>query len=362
MVGGIKPDHLNQDFAAFCKLKAQTRADLFEEAAASLKTVGQSVEKDFWVCRVIDALFHGLPNRPKLFFRGGTSLSKGFNLINRFSEDIDLTISPFGLGRPGTIKAEDDPTRVDASPSKIKKNIKKVSELAQAHVKKNVVARLQSLLPDCEVRLIEDPKDQKGSEIEIEYQLVLPKRGTPWVLVETGIRLGREPDEDITIEPYCQSSIAANGLDLNLKTSPVTMISPVRTMWEKCMLMHQINNKTHKSVQNDNFNKLSRHYYDVSRIANSKMGKDALSDLALMERIRNLATLSGHLTAGQLDAAEPGKIKLAPPADLRAKLEKDYADMAGMMFGKPPGFKDVCAALTDYEARLKEAAKLAAAA
>ena len=202
-----RPDSLNPDFTQFCKLKPQTRADPFEQAAESLQTLGQSVEKDFWVCRVIDALFHGLPDRPKLFFRGGTSLSKGFDLIRRFSEDIDLTISPFGLGRPGTVTSERDPSRLDASQSRIQKNIDFVAPLAQAHVKRHVVPRLQSLLPDCKVSLIEEPTDKRGSEIEVQYDLVLPKRGSPWITIETGIRLGREPATRAQIEPYCQSAV-----------------------------------------------------------------------------------------------------------------------------------------------------------
>ena len=301
-----RPDSLNPDFAQFCKLKPQTRADLFEQAAELLQTVGQSVEKDFWVCRVIDALFHGLPNGPKLFFRGGTSLSKGFELIRRFSEDVDLTISPFGLGRPGTVSSERDPSRLDASQPRIQKNIDFVAPLAQAHVKRLLVPRLQSLLPDCKVRLIEEPTDQRGSEIEVQYDLVLPKRGSPWITVETGIRLGREPATEVPIEPYCQSAIAANGLNLQLETSPVAMISPARTLWEKCLIMHQINKKTHRAIQRDDFNKLSRHYYDVAKIAGADIGAAAL---------RNYRCLNGRANMRPVRSSECRPARLGSPAN-----------------------------------------------
>ena len=326
-----------------------------------MQTVGQSVEKDFWVCRVIDALFHGLPSRPKLFFRGGTSLSKGFDLIKRFSEDIDLTISPLGLGRPGTVTIERDPSRLDASPSRIQKNIDFVAPLAQSHVEKLLVPRLQSLLPDCKVRLVQ-ALDQRGSEIEVQYDLVLPKRGSPWVTVETGIRLGREPATEVAIEPYCQSAIGANCLKLQLATSPVAMISPARTLWEKCLILHQINKKTHRKIERDDFNKLSRHYYDVAKIADAKIGADALTDLPLLERARQHAVRSGRLNVGQLDLAVPETISLSPPDDLLRKLEADYKAMEGMMFGKPPTFKEICAELEKFERRLKSAAAPPAAA
>ena len=120
--------------------------------------------------------------------------------------------------------------------------------------------------------------------------------------------------------------------------------------------MHQINKKTHRAIQRDDFNKLSRHYYDVAKIASADIGADALTDLLLLERTRQHAVLSGRLNAGQLDLAVPDTISLAPPGDLIRKLEADYKAMEGMMFGKPPTFKEVCYELEKFEGRLRLAA------
>ena len=77
------------------------RRDLFLGAATRLGTAVQNVEKDFWVGWVLDALFNGLePGGPRLLFKGGTSLSKAFGLISRFSEDIDITVFRQDLGQP----------------------------------------------------------------------------------------------------------------------------------------------------------------------------------------------------------------------------------------------------------------------
>ena len=77
----------------------------FDTTALRLGTASQNIEKDFWVCWTLDALFNGLKEGgPRLLFKGGTSLSKGFGLINRFSEDIDVTVFRNDIGEPATIE------------------------------------------------------------------------------------------------------------------------------------------------------------------------------------------------------------------------------------------------------------------
>jgi predicted nucleotidyltransferase component of viral defense system len=80
----------------------------FDTTALRLGTVSQNIEKDFWVCWTLDALFNGLKEGgPRLLFKGGASLSKGFGLINRFSEDIDVTVFRDDIGEPATIEEFD---------------------------------------------------------------------------------------------------------------------------------------------------------------------------------------------------------------------------------------------------------------
>jgi predicted nucleotidyltransferase component of viral defense system len=81
------------------------RRDVFLTAAARMGTTVQNVEKDFWACWTLDVLFHGLGHdSPRLLFKGGTSLSKAFGLIPRFSEDIDITVFRADLGHPAAIE------------------------------------------------------------------------------------------------------------------------------------------------------------------------------------------------------------------------------------------------------------------
>lgn len=80
---------MNPSFRRFLRLPAQERADVFTATAQRIDTLPSYVEKDFWVCLVLDVLYNGLPQQsPKVLFKGGTSLSKAYGLIRRFSEDI----------------------------------------------------------------------------------------------------------------------------------------------------------------------------------------------------------------------------------------------------------------------------------
>src|SRR6266404_9518471 len=91
-------------FATVLAASANDRRDLFVGAGNRLGTVQQNIEKDFWVCWTLDALFNGLAaGGPRLLFKGGTSLSKAFGLISRFSEDIDITVFRDDLGQPADV-------------------------------------------------------------------------------------------------------------------------------------------------------------------------------------------------------------------------------------------------------------------
>lgn len=92
-------------YAEIIRAPRRDRLDLFLATANRLGTPVGNVEKDFWVCWTLDALYHRLPaDRPRLLFKGGTSLSKGYGLIRRFSEDIDVTVFRDDLDQPATVE------------------------------------------------------------------------------------------------------------------------------------------------------------------------------------------------------------------------------------------------------------------
>ena len=224
---------MNANYAKFDKLKDSDRKDVFEAAAGRLGTNAQSIEKDLWVCRVIDALFTGLSTRPKLYFKGGTSLSKGYGLIKRFSEDIDIVVSRAGLG----IKPEDDPLNKDLSSKKRKAAIEATKTTCSVHVLGRMKADLEQLLPDCTLEADDDDAD--NSTLRVKYPSLLKPDGylKPWVKIECGARGAREPEAKKAIAPYIQHEL---GGKFNLATEGVTLIAAERTFWEKALILHGI--------------------------------------------------------------------------------------------------------------------------
>jgi hypothetical protein len=96
---------MTEGFQTVLAASDEERRDLFVGAADRLRTNEQNIEKDFWVCWTLDALFNGLEaGGPRLLFKGGTSLSKGYGLIERFSEDIDITVFREDIGQPATVE------------------------------------------------------------------------------------------------------------------------------------------------------------------------------------------------------------------------------------------------------------------
>src|SRR5215469_5417578 len=96
---------MTKGFETVLAASQRERRDLFLAAATRLGTAEQNIEKDFWVCWTLDALFNGLePGGPRLLFKGGTSLSKGYGLIERFSEDIDITVFREDIDQDATVE------------------------------------------------------------------------------------------------------------------------------------------------------------------------------------------------------------------------------------------------------------------
>jgi len=96
---------LNEGFKQFFSASEKDRVDTFLAASQRLGANVQYIEKDFWICWTLDVLYHGLPpGGPRLLFKGGTSLSKAYGLINRFSEDIDITAFREDLNQAATVE------------------------------------------------------------------------------------------------------------------------------------------------------------------------------------------------------------------------------------------------------------------
>ena len=323
---------MNADYAKFDKLKERDRKDVFEAAAGRLGTNAQSIEKDLWVCRVSDALFKGLGNRPKLYFKGGTSLSKGYGLIKRFSEDIDIVVSRAGLG----IKAQDDPLAKGMTSKKRKAAVDVTKAKCSTHVLGRMKADLGKLLPECTFE--DDADDPDNSSLRVKYPSLLKADGylKPWVKIECGARGAREPEAKRGIAPYIQQEL---GTKIQLVTEGVTLIAAERTFWEKALILHGIycGFRDEKRKPGEN-NLISRHYYDVAMMRDRPEGLKAVRDTALLTKVREHKLLLFKRGWEKLEEAKPGSIRLVPQDGIKDELAKDYEAMSGMMFGEAPDF------------------------
>ncbi len=206
-------------FASFLGLPEQDRRDAFAVAARRLDTVPGYVEKDFWVCLVLDALFNRLPeDHPKLLFKGGTSLSKVFGLIRRFSEDIDLVVHRDGLGFAG----ERDPTIAAGLSNKRRSAL--FDELAEAcgryvqgDLKAVLMAAVGALAEECTLEA--DPDDPGGQTLLVAYPTLYPGADAAYVPPRVKIEAGaRSPSSPALSAPFlpmwqttCRTGRSASG-------------------------------------------------------------------------------------------------------------------------------------------------------
>lgn len=339
---------MNPNYQEFDKLKERDRRDLFEAAAVTLDTNAQAIEKDFWVCRVIDVLFKGLSRQPKLFFKGGTSLSKGYGLIRRFSEDIDIVLSRDGL----KLGLERDPFVEGLSGKKRKERFEALGPICAAHVRGKMRERLAALLPQCAVEL--DPDDPQT--LRVRYPSIYPPDPylRPFVKIECGARGALEPIQIRTIAPYVQSLLE---MRLDLTTPKVTLIAARRTFWEKARILHGVYCGFRDAERTpSDANPISRHYYDLAMMAGTKEGTAAVSDIALLADVREHKRMAFRRPWEKLEEALPGSVRLVPQAPVQTLLAQDFERMSGMMFGEPPTFTWVIDRLAELEATINQSA------
>lgn len=341
----------NADYARFNALSADEREAVFTATADDLGASVQAIEKDFHVCRVIDVLFKAAPIQPKLFFKGGTSLSKGYGLINRFSEDIDLVLSRPGLG----IAKSADPTHSKLSSDARKKAVAKIMATCSTHVAKVMLKQLQAMLPDDAIAL--DTTDEDGATLLVTYASLFEPYAymKQHVKIECGARGAAEPFQARSIAPYIQRQLPSN--QWKLGTSGVTLIRPERTCWEKLTILHIAHCRfaaEGKAPGDRQF--ASRHYYDLAMLHEAGVLQRALAMPELLADVKSNLQLMWRKNQTHLGSAASGTFQITPPAAARGALNTDYNGMAGMMFSDAPSFDWVVSKLTEIEKALNEPA------
>ncbi len=339
------------------RMEPGDRRDLFTEAAARRGTISAGViEKDFWVCWTLKQVFGLGPAPAQLIFKGGTSLSKVYGVIERFSEDIDLSLSREDLGFVG----DRDPYKAASNKKKhalVDEIVARCREVIIAELLPRLHARFESILGagDTATTWSLSPDDKDPQIIYFTYPagIVAGGEGAPSpyvrrvVLLEVGARSDHWPVEERAVRPY-----AAEELPELFKEAEchVRTLSAERTFWEKATLLHAEAHRPHDKPIGD---RLSRHYYDVARLYQSAVGPTALANRALLQQVVLHKDLFFRSAWANYPTARPGTFRLVPPAERHAVLKADYRAMQeNMIFGESYPFEELMAILAEIEAKL----------
>lgn len=345
-----------RSFRGFLRYSQRDRRDVFAETAKRLDTLPQHVEKDFWVCFVLDLLFGELPDgHPGLFFKGGTSLAKAFGVIDRLSEDIDLVVDRHDLGFTG----DRDPfTAPGISKKRRGALLGQLQECCGAFMSGDLrtamAERTANVGPNCTVS--PDPTDASGQTLLIAYATLYPETYTayvtPSVKIEGGARSATEPPVTRRVSAF----IAAELDDASLGTDEITVISAERTYWEKLLILHGLccGFRDEQRLPADK-DRISRHYYDAAMLIDSEIGISAVARTDLLDSVRNHNLVAFRQAWKRFEEAVPGSISLVPPGELSTVVERDYRAMESMIFGHPPGFAWIVDQLRAVEARVNQA-------
>lgn len=328
----------------------------FDTTALRLGTASQNIEKDFWVCWTLDALFNGLKEGgPRLLFKGGTSLSKGFGLINRFSEDIDVTVFRDDIGEPATIE------ELEAlSGNKRRARLDAIKEACQAYINGPLRAELTAILQDRlrvsgldagAARVEPDDADADGQTLLIWYPAATPRSDyvRAAIKIESGAKSALDPNSEVPIKPYVDDDLPA----LDLTVPAVRTVDPERTFWDKVVIAHGLRRWFDKRGElRGGGQRVSRHYYDLHMLAGGLVGEAALADAALGTDCIAHARMFFNRPDFDLASAVHGSFALTPHDAMIDQLRVDYRAMQGMIFGDPPDFEAVLASISSLETRL----------
>ena len=302
---------------AFLSLDTRDQADILRTVAARTGRSAVILEKDIWVCWVLHALF-SLPNHHPMAFKGGTSLSKVYGIIERFSEDVDITLDyrafnddydPFGSGASKTQNRRFS----DRLKARVERYTRDVLGPALAAETERLAASGQH-----EIRI-----EDSGEVIRFGYPSAVEEPHA-YLKSEVPLEFGGRNVIDPNERHRLVSDIAALTPNVDYPTATVTVLSPVRTFWEKATLIHV---ECQRRRLADRPDRLSRHWFDLACMARHEAGRTALFDRALLEDVVRHKMVFFNAGYAKYDQCLDGRLRLVPDEDQLAGLQADYDAM-----------------------------------
>lgn len=330
----------------FLQLPAETRRTIYEQVSLRLGIDDpKAIEKDIWVTGILQAVYT-LPYADKLVFKGGSSLSKIWNLIFRFSEDIDLAIdrSVFGL--------EGDLT---------KRQLKKLRKASSLFVKDVFSTDLRSTLDEkglsgyCTVTPEPDGEGDatypEPRKVHIAYESVFENSGSSYLQSEVLLEIGARSLFEPTAMSKVKSLVSENSI-IDTTFADVDIISavPEKTFLEKAFLLHELfttNGCRHA-------NRKSRHLYDLVEMMDEPFAREAVNNDELWDTIHHHRELFTSIKDMDYTPDIRKRLVLLPPENVRKEWEADYKAMSeSMIYGKQLSFEQLLSKIVELQARFR---------
>jgi hypothetical protein len=329
---------------AFLELGDDERRQYIEQAAIQRNMSPVVLEKDFWVCWLLGILFES-EFAENLVFKGGTSLSKVFGVVARFSEDIDLSLTPAYLRLPEAGKSRNQ--------------AHKWMKLAESKCAAAVQNQIMPALEAESAKLLRASK-QKSFEFVID-----PHTNSPLILfhypslqppgfaylqrsvrLEFGSLTDQQPAGTHPVRPWLAEVFPNAFLDWNCA---VVALEVERTFWEKATILHT---EYFRPAATPTPDRLSRHYADAAALFEYPPASQAIAMGELRDRVVAWKSRFFGSAWANYDKAKPGSFRIVPSAERQPDLRRDYQHMREMYFSEPRSFDELLAVLGELEARV----------
>jgi len=328
----------------FLQLPPDERREALGVAAASSGRPLHLLDKDVWLVWILDVLFQS-PFASHLVFKGGSSLSKAYQIIRRFSEDVDLTYDIRVLAPDLVGGAEPLPS----NRSQEKRWTKEIRARLPLWISDQIVPLINLALSEQRMpaRVLTD-----AEKVFVEYEPVARGSGytRPAVMLEFGARSTGEPCETRTIA--CDAALHVTGVVF--PTANPRVMRPERTFWEKATAIHVF------CLQGEfrGGDRFARHWHDMTRLDMAGVAKTAVDDhpLALAVARHKAIFFAGKGSDGaaiNYEAAVSGSLQLVPDGKALESLSIDYARMVddGLLLDEAESFDELLERCRDLQQR-----------
>lgn len=329
----------------FAKADKESRAEVFVNAGTELDINPAIVEKDFWVCYVLDYLFHRSKWKNAFVFKGGTSLSKAYKAIERFSEDVDL-IMDWRL-----IDYTDDQAWEERSKTQQdkygKQMVKDAANFLKDVFRPELQEGLRSELGES-ISVEMDEGDKDGCTVNVYYEHAFQDSYLrPEIRLEIGPLAEWTPSHERIIESFVAEIYP---IAFDTTHTAVTTVDAERTFWEKALILH----KTAYSCEEKGIPlRYARHYYDLYCLDKAGLKDSAFEQIDLLERDVIFKSKFYYAKNARYDMAKPGTILLVPRSDEAIEiLADDYENMRLMIYGEAPEFNEIIDRLREIESEI----------